>query len=126
MGNHQGLAGRHMGRNFVPVGLALDVVGYEDHYDIRGRRHLSHIGHGQTFGGRGFAAATAGVKAHHNLLAIVPEIEGVGVALAPVANDAYRLSFQYPQVRVLIVVNVYHQLFVPSLLLPAAGANRRR
>ena len=91
------------------------MVGNQDHDHVGSRRNFGYVGHCQSLGCGRFTAAAAGIQTHHYILSVIAKVEGVSVALAAIADDANGLSFQQPQICVLVVVNVYHCCLVPSL-----------
>src|SRR5260370_35471526 len=84
---HERLAGGHVGGDFVVIEVALDVVGDQDHDDIRG---FGGLGSGADLeaGGLGFHPAfAAGVEADDDVDASIAKVERGGMSLAAAAND---------------------------------------
>ena len=89
---HQHRARAQVGRDLVPVERRLDVVGHEhhDHVGLGGR--LGHRGDGQAVGRGRRPGARVGPRADHDRVARVVVVQGVGVALAAVADHGDRLA----------------------------------
>ena len=115
VGKHQGRTGAQVGGNLLPVGVALHMVGNQHHQHIGGGGHGRHLGHGQAGLLGGGAAAALRIEADHDLLAVVFQVEGVGVALAAVADDADGFAGQEGQVGVIFVIDFWHLRYFPSL-----------
>ena len=94
----------------LPVNPALQVVRDHHHYHVGFGRYFGHFRDAQAGGLRSGDAGAAGVKPDHHVLPVVLEVQGVGVALAAVTDDADSLFRDVGQVGVLIVVNVNHAL----------------
>ena len=87
VGEHERLAGGHVGSDLVVIEIGLYVIGHQDHHHV-GR--LSGIGGGKDFesGGLGLGGAlAAGAETDHYIDAGIAQIQSVGVALAAVADD---------------------------------------
>ena len=97
-----------MGAICLPIGIPLDMVGDKHHCHVGGLGDFRHVGNLETLRFGGSAAAATRVEANHNLLAVIPKVQGVGVALAAIADDADGLSRQRRQICVIVVVNIYH------------------
>ena len=108
---HEGLAGQKVGQDGLAVHLGLDVVGYEHHDDvglaggILDQAYLEAVGFGLRY------AATALVEADHDIEAGILQVEGVGVSLAAVADDADGLVLDQGHVGVVFVVHLCHVEF---------------
>ncbi len=94
MGDHQGAARPQVGLDLLAVDAALNVVGYDHHQHVGFFGNLWDVGNPQTRCFGNGPAAAFGVEANHNILSVVLQVEGVGVALAAVADHADGLSFQ--------------------------------
>ena len=116
VGKHQGGAGAQIGGNLLAVGVALHMVGNQHHQHIGGGSHFRDIGDGQAGFLSGGAAAAFRVEADDDLLAVVFEVEGVGVALAAIADDADSFAGQGVEVGVIFVVDVWHLRYFTFLI----------
>ena len=111
---HQGRALLHVGSELVAIDVGLQLVRRQHHHDVRPFRGF---GDGEDldallFGLGGGGGALA--ERHGDLLhAGIPEVEGVGVALAAVADDDDLLALDQVDVGVAIVIDA-HGRFVPS------------
>ena len=100
------------------VDIGLEVVGDQDHDDVRLLSRLVDGADAQSFGLGLLTALAALVEADHDVEAVVPAIEGVGVSLAPVSDYADGLVLQEGQVGVVVVVHLcWHFLSMGSVLL---------
>ena len=106
MGEHQGLPCTEVRRDLLLVNIGLEVVGDQDHDDVRLLSRLVDGADAQSFGLGLLTALAALVEADHDVEAVVPAIEGVGVALAPVSDYADGLVLQEGQVGVVVVVHL--------------------
>ena len=119
--HHKGAARLEVGGNLLAVDAALDMVGNDHHHHIGLLRHGGHIGHPQP-GGLGLGdAGTARIQPHDHILPVVFQVQGVGVALAAVADDADGLAGQVSQVGVLVVIDIHHLRFILSVRLGWPG-----
>ena len=91
---HQGLAGAQIRKNGFFVNLLLAFVGNQHHEEVGGLDRLWNGGHLQIFGPRAVRRRAAGIACDNDFNAAVPKIEGVGVALAAIADDCHLLSAQ--------------------------------
>ena len=108
--DHEGAARLEVGLDLLPVYAALNMVGYDHHDHVGLGCHFGHVGNSKAGRLCRCDAGTAGIETHHHVLAVVLQIQRVGVALAAVTDNADGLTLQGPQVGVLVVVDVYHRL----------------
>ena len=94
MGHHEGAARPEVRLDLLAVDAALDVVGNDHHQDVGLFGHLGYICHPQACGFRHGPALALRVESNNHILAVVLEVEGMGVALAAVANHADRLALK--------------------------------
>src|SRR5450759_1512010 len=109
VGEHECLARGHVGGDLAVVEIGLDVIRDEDHDHIRGFRGL---GGGEDLEAGGFGlgdALAAGGEADDDLDAGIAEVEGVGVALAAVADDGDRAAGEVVEISVFFVVTIWHK-----------------
>ena len=113
VGEGQGLALGHVGRDVLLVYLGLDLVVDEEHHDIAplgGVRHGLDLQAGLLGLGPALGALT---QAHADVAAGVLQVEGVGVALGAVTDNGDLLAVQVGQVAVLLVIHLSHTLCTP-------------
>ena len=91
VGHHEGAARLEVGGDLLPVDAALQVVRDHHHDHVRLCRHFGHFGNAQAGRFGGGDAGAAWVKADDHVLAVILQVQGVGVTLAAVADDADRL-----------------------------------
>ena len=94
VGEHQSLTLGHVRRDFARVQIALDMIRDQDHHHIGGLRGVGggkNLEPGRFRLGRALASF---VQSNHYVHAAIAQIERVGVALAAVADDRYRLVLQ--------------------------------
>ena len=113
MGHHEGAARPEVRLDLVAVDPALDVVRNDHHQDVGLSGYLGYICHPQACGFCHSPALALWVESNNHILAVVFEVEGMGVALAAVTNHADRLALKKFYVCILVVINVYHVCFIP-------------
>ena len=97
----------HEGLDLLPIHVALEFVGDQDHEDVR---HLggfcgSQNGEARLFGlGPGTASLP---EADDHIDSAVLEIIGVGVALAAVADDSHFFAAEHIHIGVFVVINLH-------------------
>ena len=91
VGEHQSLARQQVWHDGLLVNLRLQVVGNQHHDDVRRLGRLRHGADFQTFGFGLGPALAALVQADHDIQPAVVKVKGVGVPLAAVADNTYRL-----------------------------------
>ena len=107
---HERLAFGHVRGDFVLVGIALDVVGDEDHDGVG---DLGGVGDAENFetGGFGFRDAFAGGgEADHNVQAGIAQVERVRVALATVTDDGDGLFLERREAAVFFIESTWHSV----------------
>ena len=105
---HQRLALPERRLHRLAVELRLAGVRGQDHDDVglgRGGRGGEDA---QPLGLRSRARAAALGQAHHDLLAVVAQVQGVGVPLAAVAENGDLPPAEVLEVRVLVVIDLGH------------------
>ncbi len=108
VGEHERLARGHVGRDFVVVEIGLDMIGDQDHDHVGG---LGGVGGGEDLeaGGLGLGdALAAGGQADDDIDAGIAEVQGVGVALAAVADDGDGAAGEVIEVSVFFVIAFRH------------------
>ena len=106
VGEHQGLPCTEVRCDLLLVDIGLEVVGDEHHDDVRLLSRLINGADAQSFGLGLLTALAPLVEAYHDVQAVVPAIEGVGVSLAAVSDYADGLVLQEGQVGVVVVVHL--------------------
>ena len=115
VGKHQHIPRLQVGGDVVFVHVRLDLVVHQDHDDIGplgGVRHGLDLQSG-TLGGGPVLGALA--QAHAHVAAGFLQVQGMGVALGAVADDADFLPVQLAQVAVLLIVHSCHIHIPPSI-----------
>ena len=108
VGEHERLARGHMRGDLIVVEVGLYMIGDEDH-DHVGR--LGGVGRGEYLqaGGLGLGdALAAGGQADDDIDSGIAEVEGVGVALAAVADDGDCAPGEVIEVSVFFVITIRH------------------
>src|ERR1035438_4280020 len=111
---HQRLARREVRRDVLVIQIALNVVGYQDHYDVGG---LCGLGRGQNFEAGGLrlgARLAAFIQPHHHVDAGIPQVQRMRVALAAVSDNRDRAPVQVIEISVFFVKPSGH-VFSPYL-----------
>ena len=115
VGEHEGVPSLQVGGDVPLVDVRLHLVVDEDHDDIRPFRGLGH-GHdlqARRLGGLPVFAALPEADAH--VAAGFLQVQGVGVALGAVADDADLLPVQFCDIAVLLIVHFCHRCIPPSI-----------
>ena len=108
VGEHQSLAREQVGEDGLPVDLGLGVVGDQHHDDVGVAGDIGNQSHLEAFVfGLGPAPAPL-VQADADIEPAVPQVQGVSMALASVADNSYRLVLEDREVRVVVVVHFSH------------------
>ncbi len=103
-------------RDLGVVDGLLGRVGDEDHHDVRGLHGIPDIHDPKPRVLGDLAALRSGREPDDHLDPGFVEVQGVGVALAPVADDRDRLAGQRGGVRVAVVVHLRcHRLMASSM-----------
>ena len=89
---HQGLAWRQVRGNLGLVERLLDVIWHQNHDHVRLLHGIRNGGHTQPLGLGLGAALAAFVQADNDIDAGVTQVEGMSMALAPVANHGHSLA----------------------------------
>ena len=122
MGEHQQVAGPQVRCDLVVVDALLGRVRDEDHDDVRGLDRIGDIGDPEArLGGQG-AAPGPGRERHDDIDPGVVEVEGVGMALAAVADDRDRLAGEGRQICVVVVVHLGRHRLIASSIEPEPRA----
>ena len=93
VGDHQGAAGLQVGFNLLAVDATLDVVGNDHHQNVCFFGNIGNVGHSQSGGFGNGPTWALRIKANDHVLSVVLQVEGVGMALAAVADHADCLAF---------------------------------
>src|SRR5690606_17682053 len=114
VGERQGVAGLEVRLDLLAVDAALYLVGQEDHHDVAGRGGVGDLHHPKPgrLGRR--PRVRAAPEADDDVAAGVAGVEGVGVALGAVADDRDRLALEVGEVRVGVVEDLRHALYLLS------------
>ena len=115
MGKSQGAATLQVGSDFGFVYVGLLFIRDQDHGHIscsHGFRHSLDFQAGGTGHIGGFAAF---VQANHHIDAAFFQVQGMGMALAAVADDGDGLTLEDVDVAVRVVINLRHSFFPPCL-----------
>ena len=108
VGEHQRRAVLHVGVQVIGVNVGLQLVRRQHHHDVGPFGRLGDLLHRQLLRLRLLHSLRILAQRHRDLLdAGVAQIEGVGVALAAVADDGDFLALDQVQVGVAIVVNTH-------------------
>ena len=108
VGEHESLAGGHVGSDLIVIEVGLYVIGHEDHDDVR---DLSGVGRGEDLEAGSFGLGdtpAAGGEADDDIDAGIAEVQGMGVALAAVADDGDCAAGEVIEVSVFFVVTIRH------------------
>ena len=97
------------------------MIGDGDHKDVGGAGDFGDAGYGEAGVAGGLSAGAAFVESDHYLDAAVVEVQGVGVALAAVADHADGFAGQQGEVGVFFGVDVH--CHAKSSLLKWSGLN---
>ena len=114
VGEQDELAGPEMGRDLRVVDGLLAGVGDEDHHGVRGLDRVGHVGDPQTglLGER--PALRSGRQPDDHLNPRLVEVQRMGMALRPVADDRNGLSAKRRRVRIIVVVHARGHRCGPS------------
>ena len=108
---HQRVARPEVRLDLLAIQLRLRGVGDQDHHDVRFRGRLGRRAHVEALGLRPGARSAAFRQSHDDGHAVVPQVEGVRMALAPVAQDGHAPARQHAQVRIRVVEDPCHLVF---------------
>ena len=106
---HQGLAGSEVRRDVALIERSLNVVGNQNHHHVGDFGGLGGVEDGESGGLRLGAALAVGGKTHHNIETGIPQVQGVCVALAAIADDGDLFPLQRGDVSVLFVEALWHE-----------------
>ena len=114
VGEHDELAGPEVRRDLGVVDGLLAGVGDEDHHGVRGLDRVGHVGDPQArlLGQR--PALRPGRQPDDHLDPRLVEVQRMGMALRPVADDRNRLPAQRRRVRIVVVVHARGHCCGPS------------
>ena len=116
VGEHQQVAGSQVRRDLLVVDRLLGGVGDEDHDHVGGLDRIGHVGHAQARVGGESPALGARREPDDDVDAGLVQVEGVGVALAAIADDGHGLARQRRRVGVVVVVHLRgHRLIASSM-----------
>ena len=105
---HERLPLAHVGRYFLAVEVALDMIRDHEHHEIGAPHGVSHVGHVEARLPRRLARPAARVQPDDHLYAAVLQVEAVSVALTAVTQHCDALPGQATQISIAVVVNPCH------------------
>ena len=108
VGEHQGVAGLQIGGDVLPVQIRLGFIVDEDHDDVGPPGGLGYAHDLQSGGLRLGLIGAAGPQAHAYVAAGLLQVQGVGVALGAVADDADLPAVQLADIAVLLIIHLCH------------------
>ena len=112
----QQVAGPEVRLDVAGVDVALNLVGQEDVDEVaglgglRGRDRLEAVLNGQV------VVRRARPLTDHDVAARVAQVLGLGVPLAPIADDRDRLTLQQTKIRILVVIHLGRHRHIPEQL----------
>ena len=122
VGEHQEVAWAQVRPDLRVVDALLGRVRDEDHDHVGGLDRVGDVHDPQAGVLDEPAALRPGREAHDDIDAALVEVEGVGVALAAVADDRDRLAGQGRRIRVVVVVHRRRHRLIASSMDPAPRA----
>ena len=108
MGKSQGAAALQVGSDFGFVHIGLFFIRDQDHGHISGSYCFCNGLHFQAGGTGHIGGFAAFVQAHHHIDTAFFQVQGMGMALAAVADDGHRFVLQYAPVNVLVIKYFCH------------------
>ena len=119
VGEHQQLPGPQVRRDLGVVDRLLGRVGDEDHDDVGLADGVGDVGDAQPGLLDEGPALRARSEPDHDVDPALAEVQGVGMALAAIADDRDRLPVEGLGIRVVVVVHPRRHLFIASSIDPA-------
>ncbi len=110
MGKHDRVARLEVRRDLVVVHLALDGIGQEDHDHVGLGGGVGHAENAQAIGFGLGLAARAFMQPHTHIGARIAQVQRMRVPLATIADNGNLLALEQSQVRLILVVNLCHEV----------------